>query len=534
MSQELVDKVNILTEQTSELLAEYVAFKDTMNAKVQATYDSQGEAAASAASAVESAASAAAALASKIEAQGSASSALSSKNATAASEANALSYKTAARVSELAAAASELAAHGSELAAAASAAAAADSEDTAIQKAAEAAASAVEAAQTVANILARENEAEDSANQAAASATSADSSAGMASASATASANSASSALSSKNAAASSAAASANSATTASGHKDAAASSASSALSSKNAAAASQSAAAGSATAASNSAISAANSASDSAQSASEAADSAAQALANANLTFASGGYFEPKAGAEYPNVTGVNRDTIWLVKFPNADDVYTMTTGALSGSVIKNGYMLVYDVPQNVFDYIPTTISGVTQINGKSGDTVTLTAADVGALALGTRGVTTNTNYNITPSTVAWQDQTDVNTLTFPGWYKYLIRGDCPNAPPGDAADYWFIQTTEYGMASTLSYTQFALPYGGPNGKQPACYIRSIHHNDSEWTPWAMIYDERHKPTWQDVGAVHGGYARNYANDIATDRVSESGFFNVSKAMQG
>lgn len=85
----------------------------------------------------------------------------------------------------------------------------------------------------------------------------------------------------------------------------------------------------------------------------------------NANQTFKSGGYFTPTAGQEYPNVTSVEVDTIWLIKFASETGLYTFTTGDLAGQTVKNGFMLVYDTPADTFDYIPTTLSGVTSVNG-------------------------------------------------------------------------------------------------------------------------------------------------------------------------
>jgi len=85
----------------------------------------------------------------------------------------------------------------------------------------------------------------------------------------------------------------------------------------------------------------------------------------NANQTFKSGGYFTPSAGQEYPDITGVSVDTIWLVKFPAAGQSYTFTAGDLVGETVENGYMIVYDTPANTFDFIPTTMTGVSSVNG-------------------------------------------------------------------------------------------------------------------------------------------------------------------------
>lgn len=107
----------------------------------------------------------------------------------------------------------------------------------------------------------------------------------------------------------------------------------------------------------------------------------ASDARNNANQTFKSGGYFTPEDGAEYPDVTGVEVDTIWLIKYENADDTYTMTTGALAGVVMLNGFMIVYDTPDDTFDYIPTVMKGANSVNGvtpDAGGDIKIIASDV------------------------------------------------------------------------------------------------------------------------------------------------------------
>lgn len=103
----------------------------------------------------------------------------------------------------------------------------------------------------------------------------------------------------------------------------------------------------------------------------------------NANQTFKSGGYFTPTVGHEYPDITSVEVDTIWLIKFASETGSFLFTTGDLAGETVKNGFMLVYDTPDDTFDYIPTTLSGVNSINGITPDAtgnITIDADDVGA----------------------------------------------------------------------------------------------------------------------------------------------------------
>ncbi|AJF40744.1 tail protein [Vibrio phage phi 1] len=122
-------------------------------------------------------------------------------------------------------------------------------------------------------------------------------------------------------------------------------------------------------------------------------AEQAAQAaLHNANLTFISGGIFNlVPVTKEYPDVSGVVRDTIWIVELPNDGSVpvdgdgvpyYVFTTGVLTGKTIKNGWMLFFDTPENNFkDPIITSFNGLLSVNGKSGAHITLTVEDVGGV---------------------------------------------------------------------------------------------------------------------------------------------------------
>lgn len=101
----------------------------------------------------------------------------------------------------------------------------------------------------------------------------------------------------------------------------------------------------------------------------------------NANQTFKSGGYFTPTLGQEYPDVTDVEVDTIWLVKFATVGETYTFTTGDMVGEEVSNGYMIVYDTPANTFNFIPTTLSGASSINGITPDgagNITITGNDI------------------------------------------------------------------------------------------------------------------------------------------------------------
>lgn len=112
-----------------------------------------------------------------------------------------------------------------------------------------------------------------------------------------------------------------------------------------------------------------------------DAKNSATEARNNANQTFKSGGYFTPSAGQEYPDTLGLETDTIWLVKFNEGEgQSYTFVGGDLAGKTVKNGYMLVYDTPIDTFDFIPTTLSGASSVNGvypDVNDNVNLTAAN-------------------------------------------------------------------------------------------------------------------------------------------------------------
>ncbi|AJF40891.1 tail fiber protein [Vibrio phage phi 3] len=328
-----------------------------------------------------------------------------------------------AKSSELAAAASQVAARASELAAAASQAAAAASATNSANSATAANNSKNAAASSASAALASQNAAKTSETNsktsetnAASSASAANTSKNAAATSATNASNSASDALASKNAAATSASqasasqiAASNSATAAAASQSAAANSASEANTSKNAAATSATNAANSATAANNSKNAAATSEANSAANASAAtaAKNLAQKYATApedevvelgrysafhwaekakhfaQQTFVSAGTYNPTTANPYPSVTGVTRDTMWLIKITDPSGRFTYTTGVLAGTTVTNGDFLFYDTPANTWEHIPVGIAGVLEVNGKSGQSVTLTAQDVGALPI-------------------------------------------------------------------------------------------------------------------------------------------------------
>lgn len=107
----------------------------------------------------------------------------------------------------------------------------------------------------------------------------------------------------------------------------------------------------------------------------------AEKALYNANLTFISGGLFTPQAGSEYPNVSGISRDTIWIVNLSSRSAQYTFTTGDLAGKTVISGDQLFYDTPSNSWASVHSGVAGaIISVNGQLGPAVNLTASDVGA----------------------------------------------------------------------------------------------------------------------------------------------------------
>ncbi|AUS01887.1 hypothetical protein NVP2044O_23 [Vibrio phage 2.044.O._10N.261.51.B8] len=100
----------------------------------------------------------------------------------------------------------------------------------------------------------------------------------------------------------------------------------------------------------------------------------AKKAQYNANQTFISGGLFTPSVSQEYPDVSGVIRDTIWINEFPTQGDSYTFTTGDLAGKTTSNADMMFYDTPSNSWSLIPTAVSGgVVSVDGDAGPNVNL-----------------------------------------------------------------------------------------------------------------------------------------------------------------
>lgn len=162
----------------------------------------------------------------------------------------------------------------------------------------------------------------------------------------------------------------------------------------------------------------------------------AMQALSNANQTFVSGGQWDPSVGDEYPNVSSVERDTIWIINLSGTTE-YVFQTGALSGIPTNSGDMLFYDTPSDVFILIPTTIKSpdfifrreeYTEIAGQSVLTVpngyVASALDTVVLYNGT-ALSTN-QYNITDdgATITLTDavESDSDVITVSIWNKAEI----------------------------------------------------------------------------------------------------------------
>ncbi|ARM71111.1 hypothetical protein pVco5_122 [Vibrio phage pVco-5] len=181
---------------------------------------------------------------------------------------------------------------------------------------------------------------------------------------------------------------------------------------------------------------------------AAKAVKAAQDALANANLTFVSGGLFTPTVGTPYPDITGISRDTIWIAAFPNANDSFTYTTGQLNGKAIKNGDMLFLDAPANTFDIVQMSGSGggIISVNGKTGTNVTLNSDDVGALGKTAKAADSAlldgvaADVDETPNTIVKRDGNgDIevhsakftagrNVGTVPSWATIPFRGNTTN----------------------------------------------------------------------------------------------------------
>lgn len=113
--------------------------------------------------------------------------------------------------------------------------------------------------------------------------------------------------------------------------------------------------------------------------------DAAIEAMHNANQAFVSGGMFKVTADQEYPDVTSVTRDTLWIVQVdPEIDPtaIYTFTSGQLVGKSIRQGWHLVYDTPENTWHIIPTGATSVTSVNGHVGE-VELDHVDIGVYSI-------------------------------------------------------------------------------------------------------------------------------------------------------
>jgi DNA-binding beta-propeller fold protein YncE len=68
-----------------------------------------------------------------------------------------------------------------------------------------------------------------------------------------------------------------------------------------------------------------------------------------------SGGTFTPTAEAMYPDVTSINVDTQWLLRFASVDASLTFTAGDLKDQTAHSGDILFYNTPSNAFILIPS-----------------------------------------------------------------------------------------------------------------------------------------------------------------------------------
>jgi hypothetical protein len=68
-----------------------------------------------------------------------------------------------------------------------------------------------------------------------------------------------------------------------------------------------------------------------------------------------SGGTFTPTAEAMYPDVTSINVDTQWLLRFASVDASFTFMDGDLNDQTAHSGDILFYNTPSNAFILIPS-----------------------------------------------------------------------------------------------------------------------------------------------------------------------------------
>lgn len=124
----------------------------------------------------------------------------------------------------------------------------------------------------------------------------------------------------------------------------------------------------------------------------------AAKAQAALNQTFESGGVFDPTAGPEYPDVSNVEVDTIWII-----EKAHTYVAGDLIGESASAGDQLFFDTPGDVFFLIKVVGGGVQSVNGDVGPVVTITAAGLGAAleTITVNGQALTSNVTITAATL-------------------------------------------------------------------------------------------------------------------------------------
>lgn len=196
-------------------------------------------------------------------------------------------------------------------------------------------------------------------------------------------------------------------------------------------------------------------------------------AMYHANLTFISGGTFDPTGANEYPDVTGIARDTIWIITLPEGQTAYTFKAGPLKDKVAGNGYQLFYDTPSNTWELIVISATGIISVNNKTGASITLTAQDVNALSI-SGGVLTG-------------------MLTVPSLKTDLIKDANANNIFEVAADKTIISKAD--LPTVIKSKTALLKVAGMDG---------VEHD---------VYSSNNKPSANDIGALPDTYKPSWSD---------------------
>ena len=108
----------------------------------------------------------------------------------------------------------------------------------------------------------------------------------------------------------------------------------------------------------------------------------AEQAMTAAAAAVVSGGTWTPTDITEYPNITSQTVNTMYFVEFPDEFQTHTFAGGQLGGKTTSPQDIMFWEIaPVSKWSLLRSPLSNsIMEVNGKSGNVITLVPSDLGA----------------------------------------------------------------------------------------------------------------------------------------------------------